>query len=120
MLKGGSRVLFLVRPGTAVAGPGVCTPGPIDCEILSLGQDQTESVGVQAAGGQVGPALFAITGITAVNYPSAAAADKARRAESAAGRGILDASAAISLSLFRYDPSVGAVIDLRNLTVGEG
>jgi hypothetical protein len=118
VLKGGSRVLFAVQPGTVVGGPGTCTPGPIDCEILSLGQDQTEAVGVKSSSGQSSSSLFAITGISARDYPSAAAADKARRAESAAGRAILDASTAISLSLFRYDPSVGAVIDLRNLTVG--
>jgi hypothetical protein len=119
VLKGGSRVLFLVRPGTAVAGPGLCTPGPIDCEILSLRQDQTERVGVQSAGDQVTAALFAITGITAVKYPSAAAATKARRSESAAGRALLDRSSAVALSLFRYDASVGTVLDLRTLTVGE-
>jgi hypothetical protein len=119
VLKGGSRVLFAVQPGTVVGGPGTCTPGPIDCEILSLGQDQTEAVGVKSSSGESSSSLFAITGISARDYPSAAAADKARRAESAAGRAILDASTAISLSLFRYDPSVGAVIDLRNLTVGD-
>ena len=63
-------------------------------------------------------ALFAITSISAVDNGSSAAATKVRKAESAAGRAVLDASPLSALSLFRYDPSVGAVLDLRNLTVG--
>jgi hypothetical protein len=119
VLKGGSRVLFAIQPGTVVSGPGTCTPGPIDCEILSLGQDQTEGVSVQSTGGPVSVALFAVTGVTASDYSSAAAADKARRQESSAGRQALDASSLDALSLFRYEPSVGAVVDLRNLTAGD-
>jgi hypothetical protein len=119
VLKGGHRVLFAVEPGTVVGGPGSCTPGPIDCEILSLGQDQTEALGVQSPTGPVGVVLFAVTGVTAGTYSSAAAADKARRAESPAGRKLLDASTLDALSLFQYEPSVGAVVDLRNLTAGD-
>ena len=40
MLKGGKQVLFAVQQGAAVSGPGTCTPGPIDCEILALAPGQ--------------------------------------------------------------------------------
>jgi hypothetical protein len=118
VLKGGHRVLFVVQPGTVVSGPGTCTPGPIDCEILSLGSDQIESLSTQSATGVVAVAQFAVTAITADGHPSAAAADKARRMESAAGRRLLSTSTLSALSLFQYEPSLGAVVDLRNLTVG--
>lgn len=118
VLQGGKRVLFAVQPGTVANGPGTCTPGPIDCEILSLGQDQTESIARQSSAGTIQGPLFAVTGITADQHPSAAAAGKARRAESATGRRLLDHSTLTALSLFQYEPSVGAVVDLRNLTVG--
>jgi hypothetical protein len=118
VLKGGNRVLFAVQPGTLVSGPGTCIPGPIDCEILSLAQDQTEALGEQTPGGAVQVALFAITGITAADHPTLAAANKARDASSAAGRALLDNSTSSALALFRYEPSIGAVVDLRNLTIG--
>jgi hypothetical protein len=118
VLQGGKRALFVVEPGTIVSGPGVCTPGPIDCEILSLAQDQTEGISSNSGNGVVQGPLFAITGITADNYSSVAAADKARQAESAAGRALVDKSTLSALSLFRYEPNVGAIVDLRNLTVG--
>ena len=117
--QGGNRVLFAVQPGTVPVGPGTCTPGPIDCEILSLGQDQTEELATQTGSLELSSvALFAITGITAHDYSSAAAADKARRSESAAGRTLLDKSTYPALSLFEYEPSLGSVVDLRNLKVG--
>jgi hypothetical protein len=115
--QGGRRVLFAVQPGTIVTGAGSCTPGPIDCEILSLATDQTESVSTQSAGGTT-LAQFAVTGISAQSHPSVAAANKARNAVSAAGAKLLDNSPLQALSLFDYEPSVGAVVDLRNLTVG--
>jgi len=93
VLKGGSRVLFALQPGTKVYGPGSCIPGPIDCEILELGQDQTESVSTQTPTGWSQVALFAVTGITSQ-------------------------SSLPTLSLFQYEPSLGSVVDLRNLTVG--
>jgi hypothetical protein len=117
-LQGGHRVLFVVQPGTVVSGPGTCTPGPIDCEILSLGQDQTEGLATQSPTGLVSVAMFAVTGISTDRHSSAAAADRARRSESAAGRALLDKSTLSALSLFRYAPSLGAVVDMRNLTVG--
>jgi hypothetical protein len=118
VLQGGKRVLFAVQPGTAVSGPGECTPGPIDCEVLSLGKNQVEDVGVQGSSGVTDVAQFAVTDIGIDTYPSAAAAHKARAAASAAGRSLLDSSALPALSLFQYQPSIGAVVDLRNLTVG--
>jgi hypothetical protein len=121
VLKGGQRVLFAVMPGTVVNGPGTCTPGPIDCQILSLGQNQTEVLSSTApAGNVVQVADFAITSISAKTYSSAAAASQARNASSAAGRKLLNASTLSALSLFQYEPSLGVVVDLRNLTVGGG
>lgn len=115
VLQGGSRVLFAVQPGTVLNGPGACTPGPIDCEVLSLAQDQTEAVSSRDSGAN---ALFAITGITAVKHSSVAAANQARDAKSAAGQRVLDSSDLPAVSLFKYEPSVGSVVDLRDLTVG--
>jgi hypothetical protein len=118
VLKGGHRVLFAVQPGAIVNGPATCTPGPIDCEILSLAPDQTEGLSVQSAGGTNSVALFAVTGISTDKLSSASAADQARKKESAAGRAVLNGSPLSALSLFRYEPSLGAVVDLRNLQVG--
>lgn len=113
--QGGNRVLFAVQPGTVLSGPGSCTPGPLDCQILSLGQDQTEAVSSHGDGANT---LFAITGITAARYASGAAAGRARRENSLAGQALLDNSNLQALSLFQYEPSLGYVVDLRNLTVG--
>lgn len=120
VLKGGRRVLFVVQPGTVVKGPGTCTPGPIDCEILSLAEGQTEGISATSPSGVVAVGLFAVTAITAEPHASTGAADKARRAASAAGRRLLSDSKLGALSLFQYQPSLGAVLDLRNLTVGGG
>jgi hypothetical protein len=116
VLQGGSRVLFAVQPGTIVDGPGACIPGPLDCEILSLAQDQTEAVSHTGGGAPV--ALFAVTGITVTKHSSAAVTNVARRAASAAGRALFNQSTLPALSLFKYEPSLGSVVDLRNLTVG--
>lgn len=119
VLKGGNRVLFAVEPGAVVNGPGTCIPGPLDCEILSLGQDQTEKLSAQTGSLDASEvALFAVTGISATSYPSAGAADKARRAVSSTGRALLANSSTASLSLFQYEPSLGSIVDLRNLKVG--
>jgi hypothetical protein len=118
VLQGGGRVLFAVEPGAAVSGPGVCTPGPIDCEILSLAPGQREGVSKQTPTGSTPVALFSVNSITAAQHPSVAAADTARRTASDAGRKLLASSPLSAVSLFQYDPSVGAVVDLRNLTVG--
>jgi hypothetical protein len=118
ILKGGDRVLFAVQPGTVVHGPGRCTPGAIDCEVLSLGANQVESVSVQTPTGVSPVAQFAVTAIGTDNHGSRDAAGKARRQASEAGRRLLSKSTLKALSLFEYDPSIGAVLDLRNLTVG--
>ena len=117
VLQGGSRVLFAVEPGAVLAGPGTCVPGPIDCEILSLAQGQTEKVSVRFKDSVTPVAMFAVTGIAVASHPSAAATQRARRAQSAAGRRVLSHSQLGAVSLFRYEPSVGAVVDLRNLTL---
>jgi hypothetical protein len=63
-------------------------------------------------------ALFSVNSIGAVNHATVAAADAARRTASDAGRQLLANTPLSAVSLFQYDPSVGAVVDLRNLTVG--
>jgi hypothetical protein len=120
VLSGGHRVLFVVQPGTLVRGPGRCTPGPIDCEIVSLAPGQIEWLGTSGSGttGVTGVALMAVTAISAANYSSSAAAEKARNDESAVGRRLLSQSTYKSLSLFEFKPSLGALVDLSNVTVG--
>lgn len=118
VLQGGKQVLFAVEPGAAVSGPGSCTPGPIDCEVLSLAPGQTEGVSQQTGAGSTPVAEFQVGSISAADHPSVAAADQARRTASDAGRQLLANSPLSTGSLFQYDPSVGAVVDLRNLTVG--
>jgi hypothetical protein len=118
VLQGGHSVLFVVEPGTVVSGAGTCTPGPIDCEILSLNPGQTEGISKQTASGSTPVALFSVNSISADQFPSAAAANKARETASDVGRQLLNRTPLSSISLFQYDPSVGAVVDLRNLTVG--
>jgi hypothetical protein len=117
VLKGGSRVLFAVQPGTVVSGKGTCIPGRIDCEILSLAQGQTERLSVQTSDGVVPVAMFAVTGITATKHPSRRAAMKIRTQVSRTGRRVLGHSSLKALKLFRYEPGAGAVVDLRNLTL---
>jgi hypothetical protein len=118
VLKGGKRVLFAVQPGAAISGPGSCIPGPVDCEILSLAPGQTEALGERTSGSAKQVALFAVTAVTAADHGSAAAANQARRDTAAAGRSVLARSTSSALSLFTYDLSIGALVDLRNLTVG--
>jgi hypothetical protein len=118
VLQGGKQVLFAVQPGAAVGGHGTCTPGPIDCEILSLAPGQTEGVSKQTATGSTPVALFSVNSISAADHPTVAAANAARRAASDNGRKLLTITPLSAVSLFQYDPSVGAVVDLRNLTVG--
>src|SRR5262249_18300099 len=107
-----------VQPGTQVSGPGTCTPGPIDCSVLIVPENKTENVGVVTSTGVQPVTQFTVTGITATDYASKAEADQSPTKESAFGRHLLSTSTAPALSLFEYEPSVGAVIDLRDLTVG--
>jgi hypothetical protein len=118
VLQGGHSVLFVVEPGTVVSGAGSCTPGPIDCEILSLNPGQQAGISKQTTTGSTPVALFSVNSITADDHPSAAAANAARQDASSVGRELLNHSPLSAISLFQYDPSVGAVVDLRNLTVG--
>ena len=118
VLQGGHSVLFVVEPGTVVSGAGTCTPGPIDCEVLSLNPGQQAGISKQTASGTTPVALFSVNSITADNHPSVAAANAARQDASSVGRQLLNKSPLSAISLFQYDPSVGAVVDLRNLTVG--
>jgi len=117
VLQGGSRVLFAVRPGTAVNGPGSCTPGPLDCEVLALSMDQLETA---TGSSQQGSLSFVVSDIQAQDYPTAAAADAARRAQSALGAQLIAQDAEPALSLFPYDPMRGVLIDQRDLSVGGG
>lgn len=118
VLEGGHNALFVVQPGTVVNGPGACTPGPTDCEILSLAPGQIENLAVSTGGGDSEVALFAVTTIKIDSHPTMAAADRARREEAASGRALLEASTLPSLALFEYRPTMGAVVDLRDLAVG--
>ena len=118
VLQGGKSVVFVVEPGTVVSGAGACTPGPIDCEIITLNPGQTEGISKQTSTGSTPVALLSVNSISADQYPSAAAANKARKTASGIGRELLNQSRLSAISLFQYDPSVGAVVDLRNLTVG--
>jgi hypothetical protein len=133
VLKGGQRVLFLVEPGTTVSGPGTCTPGPVNCEILSLKPNQIEKISSSSSGGgqivslssntRVGdaapaPVSFAVTSLKPQAHDTVSAATQARQEESAAGHVLVKESKAGALSLFHYDPSIGAVVDLRNVSVG--
>jgi hypothetical protein len=116
VLQGGHRVLFVVAPGTVLRGPGVCVPGPLDCEIMSLAPDQIEAVATDATSAPV--AMFALTDIAAVNHPTRAAAQQARQSISLSGSQFLAQLPLQALQLFPYDAGVGAVVDTRNLTVG--
>jgi hypothetical protein len=118
VLQGGKRVLFAVQLGAAVSGPGTCIPGPIDCEVIALSPGQTGGLSKQTPSGPSGVAQFSVNSITAVDHPDVAAADAARAAAAAAGRKLLANSPLSGNGLFQYDPNVGAVVDLRNLTVG--
>jgi hypothetical protein len=118
VLQGGKSVMFVVEPGTVVSGTGTCTPGPIDCELLTLSPGQKAGLSKQANGGTTAVALLAVNSISFDQHPSVAAANKARETASNVGRQLLNQSPLSAISLFQYDPSVGAVVDLRNLTVG--
>jgi hypothetical protein len=118
VLQGGKSMLFVVEPGTVVSGAGTCTPGPIDCEILTLKPGQTAGISKETGSGTTPVALLAVNSISFDQHPSVAAANKARETASEVGRQLLNQSPLNAISLFQYDPSVGAVVDLRNLTVG--
>jgi hypothetical protein len=118
VLEGGKRVLFALQPGALVAGRGTCIPGPVDCRILSLRAGEVEKLSsrTQAGAQQIG--LFAITAIAPRHYKSTAAAEAARRVKSSYGNELLREAGSGVMSLFRFDPNVGAIVDGRNLAVG--
>ena len=118
VLEGNKRVAFAVQPGAVVSGPGTCIPGPTDCEVLTLPQEQVESLSVDSTFGVQEVTDFAVSSIRTVSYGSAHAAAKARRKASSAGRRLLNASGSEALSLFSYDPNRGVLIDQRNIKVG--
>jgi hypothetical protein len=118
VLKGGRHVLFAVQPGAVLQGPGTCTPGPINCQVLSLATDQIERVGRNTTTGVVSAAMFAVTAISAHRYTNSAQAEKARTKVSPTGRRLLSRSNASAVSLFPYKPGLGALVDLRDLTIG--
>ncbi len=113
VLQGGGKVLFAVQPGTSLSGPGACLPGALDCQLVALGQGQTEQLSTPS-----GNAYFAVTSIKVDRYTSVAAADAARQQADPAGAKLLANSTLDALSLFPYVPGVGAIVDERNLTVG--
>ena len=131
VMRGGNRVVFAVQPGTVVHGPGICTPGPIDCQILSLATGQIETASPIVLAGEASsvssnsaqaaapaPIRFAVTSIKTEDHTSVDAAMDVRTAESTVGRRLLNQSTSRALSLFHYDPSIGAIVDLRNVSVG--
>ena len=118
MLKGGSAVLFVVAPGTSLSGPAKCLPGRIDCQIISLAPNQIESLYVKGATGPTHVSDFAVTGINTTSHKSAAAAGRVRRQVSKTGQKLLKSLHYDALALFPYEPSVGAIVDQRNLTSG--
>jgi hypothetical protein len=121
VLNGGRKALFLVQPGTVVGVPASeCTPGPADCEVIAVTPDQLVSLSVMNGKTTVPVATMAVTSIGATDYPSAAAAGRTRRAESATGVRLLRTSTLSALSLFQYRSSLGAVVDLSNLSVSGG
>jgi hypothetical protein len=120
VLKGGKDVLFALQPGTIVRGGGRCIPGPTDCELLSLRRSQVERVEATTQDGVMPEAMFAVTAITMQKHTNAAVASAARRVQNAYGHSLLKASTSPALSLFQYDPNIGALVDKRNLSVGGG
>ena len=118
VLQGGSKVLFVVQPGTIVGGPAKCLPGKVDCQIISLAPNQIESLYVKGSSGPSHVSDFAVTGITTISHDSAAAAGRVRRQVSKTGQKLLKFLHFDALALFPYEPSVGAVVDQRNLTAG--
>jgi hypothetical protein len=118
VLRGGNRVLFAVLAGAVVSGPGRCVPGGVDCEVLVLAPNQIEHLSLQTTSGRVSVADFAVTAVHVKRFSSVAAAQAARRAVSAQGDGLLHRADLPAVDLFPFDPSLGALVDQRNLNAG--
>ena len=73
---------------------------------------------MQSPIGPIPAGLFAVTAIKVDKHRSVAAANQSRRKVAAAGRSLLHGSVLPALSLFQYKPSLGTVVDLRDLKVG--
>ena len=116
--QSGNAVLFAVMPNTVVSGGGTCIPGPLDCEILSLAPNQTENIGVPQSTTTHWLGSFTLTSITAQTWSSTAKAAAQRAAANRAGERLVTQSPERALSLFSYNPSLGIVVDERNLQVG--
>jgi len=119
VLNGGQRVLFALLGGATVAGPGLCIPGRVNCELVSLAPGQVETLSRTSAGSSQRVAYFAVSGIGIDRHRTAAAAMRARLSVSAAGQRLLGAANLPALSLFRYEPDLGSLVDLRNLVIGD-
>lgn len=115
VLQGGKRVLFAVHPGAVLVGGGKCTPGPADCQVLSLGLGEIEGVGYRTGAGTEPITELAVTAIRTTDHASAAAATKARSRQSQVGAAVLKDIKLRAFSSFKYDPSLGVVVHRRNL-----
>lgn len=116
--QGGRSVLFAVMPNTVVSGPGSCVPGPLDCEILSLAPNESESIGVPTSTTTHWLGSFTLTSISAHTWSSASQAATQRGAANPAGERLVARTSEHAFSLFSYNPSLGVVVDERNLQVG--
>jgi len=106
-----------VLPGTLVDDQADCVPGPTDCEIIAVAPDQMVGLSVNQDGTPTLVDVIAVASIYAKNYSSVAAAQHARHQESSTGAHVLNGAGLSALSLFQYRPSIGSVVDLRNLSV---
>jgi hypothetical protein len=119
VLQGGRRVLFARLADTTLVGPARCIPGPVDCELVSLAPGQRETVSVHPANSGPVSTDFAVTGIDVRDLGSRGQADRARAQVDAAGEHRLSQAVLPALGLFEYRAALDAVVDLRNLFVGD-
>ena len=116
MLKGGQQGPVRGAAGHRVSGPGSCIPGAIDCEML-VARRQTRSSRV---GRRAPPAACAVrrhgrSRGAAIAHVGRGSARRRRRVRPAA-RACSAGADLTALSLFPFDPRLGALVDLRNLT----
>ena len=101
------------------AAPGHAPRVRSTARSSSLDPGQTEGVSKQTASGSTPVALFSVNSISRRPVPFGSHREQGSR-DGVGGRppaGSTNTSLS-SVSLFQYDLSVGAVVDLRNLTVG--
>lgn len=117
VIQSGKQALFAVLPGTVLSGAGTCIPGLVDCQLLELSPGQDESVATPTTYAE--PWTIQVSAISAADHGSASAAASARERTSSYGTAALRASSGLTaLSLFQFSPSLGALVDQRNLFVG--